>query len=131
MPERPSASLQVREAKNTKELLIDQLRELFLELGAAKINTKKQLEQLEGMRTKWEDVKKMAPSVKEELTPIQGREGKRIKADMQQFTDDVNTYARAFRKFAFLKYITGPEASYLALDKEVCVPPSTLCCISL
>ena len=109
------ARVQVREAKLSKDLVIDQLRELFLELGHAKVNTKRQLEQLEVVRAKWEEVKKAAPTKTESVGPIKDSQGRRIKADIQKFTDDVSVYARSFRKQPFLNYATGTEAAYCLL----------------
>ena len=114
---------QVREAKASKDLLIDQLRELFLELGHAKVNTKKSLDQLDLLKVKWEEVKKVAPLKKDSVAPVKDGQARRIKNEIQQFTDDVNKYARDFRKLSFLVYSTGPEASYTAIDKEVCSKP--------
>ena len=114
-----AALYDVREAKDTKNLLVDQLRELFLDLAAHKVNTKKQLEQLDAVVAKLESVQKGAPVVKDAVAPIKASEGKRIRADVQAFTDRVNKYASDFRKFAFLKYETGPAAAYTSMDKEV------------
>ena len=114
-----AALYDVREAKDTKNLLVDQLRELFLDLAAHKVNTKKQLEQLDAVAVKLEGVQKAAPVVKEAVAPVKASEGKRIRADVQAFTDRVNKYAAAFRKFPFLKYSTGADESYKAMDKEV------------
>ena len=118
-----AALYDVREAKDTKQLLIDQLHELFLDLAVHKVNTKKSLEQLEAVAAKLEAVQKDAPQVKEAVAPVQAKEGKRIRREIQDFTDKVNKYARDFRKFPFLTYATGPAASYAAMDKEVrCCP---------
>ena len=114
-----AALYDVRVADNSKELLIDQLRELFTDLAAYKVNTKKSLEQLDAVQAQLERVKASAPAVKEAVVPAQKQEGKRIRDDIQAFTDRVNAYARDFRKFPFLTYATGPAASYEAMDKEV------------
>jgi archaellum component FlaC len=114
-----AALYDVREARGSKDLLVDQLRELFLDLAIHKVNTKKSLDQLEAVHLKLEEVKKNAPLVKEAVVPIQAQEGKRIRREIQDFTDGVNKYARDFRKFSFLSYSTGATKSYKAMDKEV------------
>jgi dynein heavy chain, axonemal len=113
------ALYEIREARDTKELLIDQLHELFTDLAGHKINTKKGLEQLQSVRIQLEAVKKSAPAVKEALGPVQAKEGKRIRNEMQDYTDNVNKHARDFRKFPFFIFSTGPDASYTAIDTEV------------
>lgn len=114
-----AALYDVREAKDSQDLAIDQLRELFHDLASHKVNTRKHLEQLDALQEQLEGVKKSAPAVKEAVVPIQQQEGKRIRNDIQHFTDGVNKYARDFRKFAFLTYATGPAESYKVMDKEV------------
>lgn len=109
----------IREARDTKELVIDQLHELFHDLAGYNINTKKSLEQLDAVRLRLEAVKKSAPAVKHALAPVQAREGRRIGSDVQVFTDQVNKHAREFRQSSFLRYATGPAASYQAIDAEV------------
>jgi hypothetical protein len=114
-----AALYDIREAGNTKELLIEQLRETFLELANHKVNIKKSLEHLDAVQTQLQEIKKSAPVVKEAVAPIQKSEGKRIRNDVQAFTDKVNAYARAFRKLPFLTFATGSAKAYASIDCEV------------
>jgi dynein heavy chain len=117
-----AALYDIREAGFTKELLVEQLRETFLDLANHKVNTKKSLEQLEAVLKQLQEIKKNAPLVKEAVAPVQKTEGKRIRNDIQDYTDKVNAYARAFRKFPFLTFATGPEMAYASIDSEVREP---------
>jgi methyl coenzyme M reductase gamma subunit len=87
---------------------------------AQKVFTRKQVEQLDAVRHKLAEVKAAAPAVKEAVSSVQAQEGKRIRANIQNFTDQVNKHARDFRKSSFLQSATGIEASYSAIDAEVC-----------
>lgn len=86
---------------------------------AQKVYTRKHIDQLEAVKLKLADVKAAVPVVKEAVSSVQELEGKRIKSDIQDFTDEVNTHARDFRKSSFLQSATGIEASYTAIDAEV------------
>lgn len=96
------------------------LQDLFADLVAQKVYTRKHIEQLEAVKHKIAEVKAAAPAVKEAVSSVQEQEGKRIRADIQAFTDEVNKHARDFRKSSFLQSATGIEASYAAIDAEVC-----------
>jgi replicative DNA helicase len=95
------------------------VQDLFADLVAEKHYTRKHIEQLEAVKHKIAEVKAAAPSVKEAVSSVQEQEGKRIRAGIQAFTDDVNKHARDFRKSSFLQSATGIEASYIAVDLEV------------
>ena len=94
-------------------------QDLFSDLVAQKVYTRKHIDQLEAVKLKLAEVKATAPAVKEAVSSVQEQEGKRIKSDIQDFTDDVNKHARDFRKISFLQSATGIEASYTSIDAEV------------
>jgi methyl coenzyme M reductase gamma subunit len=96
------------------------MQDLFSDLVVQKVYTRKHIEQLEAVRHKLAEVKAAAPAVKEAVSSVQAQQGKRIRANIQNFTDEVNKHARDFRKISFLQSATGIEASYVAIDAEVC-----------
>lgn len=117
-----AALYRLRTAGGSQELLVDQLADLFTDLVAQKVFTRKQVDALEGVRVQLEELKNAAPAVREAVGAVQEVEGKRIRNEIQTFTDGVNAHARAFRKCSFLCFATGVEDSYLAMDEEVTIP---------
>lgn len=114
-----AALYRLRTTGGSQELMVDQLADLFADLVAQKVFTKKQLDALDGVRVQLEELKQAAPAVKEAVAAVQEIEGKRIRSELQAFTDGVNAHARAFRKCTFLQFCTGVDESYLAMDEEV------------
>lgn len=115
-----AALYRLRTAGGAQELMVDQLADLFTELVAQKVFTRKQVDALEVVRAQLQELKVAAPAVKEAVAAVQEVEGKRIRNELQAFTDGVNAHARAFRKCTFLQSATGVDNSYLAIDEEVC-----------
>lgn len=114
-----AALYRLRVAGASQELMVDQLADLFSDLVAQKVFTRKQVDALDGVRLQLEELKNAAPAVKEAVAAVQEVEGKRIRNEIQAFTDGVNAHARAFRKCSFLAFATGVEDSYLSMDEEV------------
>lgn len=114
-----AALYRLRTAGGAQELMVDQLADLFTDLVAQKVFTRKQVDALDAVRVQLEELKQAAPAVREAVAAVQEIEGKRIRNEIQAFTDGVNAHARAFRKCSFLAFATGVENSYLAMDEEV------------
>lgn len=117
-----AALYRLRTAGGAQELLVDQLADLFTDLVTQKVFSRKQVDALEGVRMQLEELKNAAPEVREAVAAVQEVEGKRIRNEIQAFTDSVNAHARVFRKCTFLSFATGVEDSYLAMDEEVTKP---------
>lgn len=62
---------QVKVKKVETDLLIDQLHEVFLQLGKEKVAVTKFEKRLEDVVHKWDDIKKAQPQVKSDVEPIQ------------------------------------------------------------
>lgn len=62
--------MQVKVKKAETDLMIDQLHEVFEQLGKEKVYQKCQ-KRLEDVRHKWDDIKKAQPQVKTDVEPIQ------------------------------------------------------------
>jgi hypothetical protein len=62
---------QVKVKKSETDLVIDQLHEVFIQLGKEKVSVSKFEKRLEDVRHKWDDIKKAHPQVKTDVEPIQ------------------------------------------------------------
>ena len=81
--------LQVKTKKVETDLLIDQLHEIFVQLGHHKVPVTKYEKRLEDVAHKWDDIKKAQPQVKTDVEPIQASEADRIKKEVEQFASKV------------------------------------------
>ena len=61
--------------KSETDLTIDQLHEIFIQLGKDKVSVSKFEKRLEEVRHKWDEIKKAQPQVKTDVEPIQVRVG--------------------------------------------------------
>ena len=64
-------SFQVKVKKSETDLVIDQLHEVFIQLGKDKVSVSKFEKRLEEVRHKWDEIKKAQPQVKTDVEPIQ------------------------------------------------------------
>ncbi|KAK9867723.1 hypothetical protein WJX84_004647 [Apatococcus fuscideae] len=104
--------------KAETDLLIDQLREVFSRLTTQyKMNMHKAEKELADTAARWEDVKKNAPQVKQDVSPIQVVEGDRIKREVKTFISRTTTFKTRIRKQNFFAYECGPKKAYAELDK--------------
>ena len=62
---------QVKVKKGDTDLTIDQLHEVFVQLGKDKVSVSKFEKRLEEVARKWDDIKKAQPQIKTDVEPIQ------------------------------------------------------------
>ena len=124
-----AALYEVKTHKVYTDLLLEQLREALSYLATQRMDTKKQLKQLDEVKTLWEDIKKQLPGVKASVGPVQTSEGDRIKDEVSTYEATVTGYQKEFLKKPFFQYECGYDAAYpmlndvakelIAMEKEV------------
>jgi hypothetical protein len=87
----PHIRPQVKSKKTDTDLLIDQLHEIFMQLGQHKVPVSKYEKRLEDVAHKWDDIKKAQPQVKTDVEPIQLNETERIKKEVEVFAQKVSS----------------------------------------
>lgn len=107
---------EVKTHKHYFDLMLEQLGEAFAYLNTQKIDSKKQLKQLDEVQRVWDDVKKQLPAVKAEVAPIQAHEGDRIKKEITSYGATVVEYHKEFVKKSFFSYSCGYDAAYPMLN---------------
>ena len=113
------ALFEIKSAKGTKELLLDQVKETLQVLGPSAMGSSKKKAQLAEIEELWETVLEAAPLVKASVQTIQDVEGERIKKDIADFAVKVKDFRKAFTDRNFFKFDNGWDASYSELDGAV------------
>eukprot|EP00891_Asterochloris_glomerata_P001316 jgi/Astpho2/1316/Aster-06188 len=109
---------QTRVKKGETDLLIEQLREVLHFLtNSHKTNMHKAEKELNDVAARWEEIKKNAPQVKNDVLPVQTSEGQRIRTEVQAFIKRVADYQKSFHQRSFYKYATGAANAYPAIDQ--------------
>ena len=113
------ALFEIKSVKNTKELLLDQVKETLTVLGPSAMGSAKKKAQLAEIEELWETVLDAAPVVKASVQTIQDVEGERIKKDIDDFAVKVTDFRKAFIDRKFFKFANGWDSSYSELDGAV------------
>lgn len=108
---------QVKSRRASLDLTIDTLRETLGLLAKHKVNVAAKEKALVAVEELWTGLKKMLPSVKADVQPIQDIEGERIKVKIREFTDKVTNYRKDFLTLPMFTYATGFKAAYAPMNQ--------------
>ena len=111
------ALYQIRTKLEMKNLLVDQLWEIFSVLAKNKTSVSAKESQLQTVQTLLEELIESAPAVKAKIQSAVDVEGERIRREIQEFATEVDGYKKDFSAKQFFDYASGAQASYRGMDE--------------
>jgi dynein heavy chain len=107
----------IRTTKAQTDEMIDNMFEKLLVLGRNKVKEVPAYEKrITAVYERFNEIKKAVPMIKNDVQPIQDREGETIKGRIQEFATRVDEYRKVFLEKEFMSYSFGYTAAYPLLD---------------
>eukprot|EP00762_Andalucia_godoyi_P000343 ANDGO_03199.mRNA.1 Dynein beta chain len=109
----------VRLRSEATDAMFDPLRDIVSMLKRHDVDVpEEKLKDLDNLPLLWNNLKKKTFSRREELSPLQDQEAKKVKDQMLGFNDKVSVFRSGFQQNAPFEFDVGVEQAYDSLDEQ-------------